>query len=185
MTIGRTFLNGKLLVGYKRTGVESWLYDGAPILAKVSTPDVPTDKFLEFRKQVGLAIREINMNSAGKDLVAAYQNISQVYEVVPSSGGGFFVPACEAARGAGYEFVEGCDGVISWDPTTGFKDFPAWVVLAHELGHAIQLHTSGKSAQGWFTEYGQRQQAIELDNIARHETPIVRSLGLTPRTTYP
>lgn len=185
MTIGRTFLNGKLLVGYKDSTVKSWMYNETPYLCKVTTPDTPTEAFANFRKQVGLAIKEINTNAAGKDVVVAYQQIGAVYEIIRTTGGGYFAPDCEFARGNGYEFEHGCEGVIAWDPNKGHGTFPPWVILAHEMGHAIQLHTSGKSANAWFLHYSQNQKDVEMDNITRHETPIVKLLGLTPRTTYP
>ena len=48
----------------------------------------------------------------------------------------------------------------------------------------IQLHTSGLTGGKWFKNYGDNREEVEMDNIARHETPIVQSLGLEPRVRY-
>ena len=66
----------------------------------------------------------------------------------------------------------------------GDNVYPSWVVLAHEIGHVIQFALSGLEAASWFAKYCNFQEFVEMDNIRRHETPIVRSLLLQPRVAY-
>ena len=59
---------------------------------------------------------------------------------------------------------------------------PAWVVLAHEIGHYRQY----VQKRQWFLQCLDTQDidAIERDNLASHEDPILRTIGLSPRSQY-
>jgi len=62
--------------------------------------------------------------------------------------------------------------------------YPSWIVLAHEIGHVIQFGTSLMEPETWMRRYMNFQEFVEMDNIIRHETPIVKSLNLIPRVAY-
>jgi hypothetical protein len=189
-------LMGKLRIFGKKPGSQlGWLYDQANFLFKRNTPTEYVGEYDDFCRQVITATVEINKNTEGAKLVQAFKNIDFMVDILPTSGGGFFVPYCQEANEA-YELPNaGAAGaVIVWDPSNQFvhsntadggkETLPPWVILAHEMGHAIQLFESGGGKQEWFTNYASNMEAVEMDNITRHETPIVTSLGKKPRVRY-
>jgi len=74
--------------------------------------------------------------------------------------------------------------VVAPAPTVSYKAnlMPAWVVLAHEIGHYRQY----KTRRDWFLRCLESQDinAIERDNLATHEEPILKSIGLQARASY-
>lgn len=106
------------------------------------------------------------------------------------------MPNCDHATSKIYQIPQGrgVGAIIAWDPIQSFTHsntadsssvtYPAWVILAHEMGHAIQVHTSELSPTAWLTNYIANPATVEMLNITAHETPIVTNLGLAPRTSY-
>lgn len=194
---GERLLLSKLRINGRKPGQGSsgWLYDSAKFLFKLNAPDNHTTEYDDFSRQVITATLAIGKNPAGAKIIEAFKQISFTVDILPTTGGGYFVPFCEDAAGS-YELPSNRDtgAIIVWDPTAPFthnntadgtaETLPPWVILAHEMGHAIQLSESAGTKNSWLTNYSNNMEAVEIDNINRHETPIVVSLGKKPRVRY-
>ena len=134
-----------------------------------------------FFSQVCKAATSLMSNPAGVELVQIFRSLPNVSvaEVTPEHGA-HFDPILNtiywkdegfAPEGAKMEKNKECI-------------YPSWVVLAHEMGHAIQFAESKLTGPLWFQLYCDSQEAVEQDNIRRHEWPIVRSLGMFVRLAY-
>ena len=187
-------LMGKLRIAGKDKG---WVYEQAPLLCKVTAPGKPTKAYDDFSRQVIQAVLEIQKNEAGAKIIEKFKAIKFVVDILPAVGGGFFMPNCKHEGSLMYEIPRGEDtvgGIIVWDPVSPFTHsntadnspttYPTWLILAHEIGHAIQLGETTGSGSGWLDKYVANMEAVEMDNISRHETPIVKSLSLKPRVRY-
>ncbi|HET7410449.1 MAG TPA: hypothetical protein VFJ13_09640 [Paracoccaceae bacterium] len=185
-------LFGKLQIAGRSSG---WVYEQAPLLCKKNDPQ-PTKEYEDFSRQVVMAGLKMQQDAAASKVIAAFKNIKFMVDILPATGGGYFMPNCKHDTSLMYEIPRGADvgAIIVWDPVTPFTHtntadsssttYPPWVILAHEIGHAIQLDEASGSASAWLATYMAGQEAVEMDNIGRHETPIVASLALKPRVRY-
>lgn len=190
-------LMGKLRIFGKRPGDKTlgWLYDQSKFLFKSNAPDGHAQEYDDFCRQVITASVQISQNAEGKKVADKFRNLKFMVDIVPACGGGFFVPFGSDAS-ATYELPNRGEtgAVIVWDPSGSYRhnntadggstEYPPWVILAHEMGHAIQLGESGQNGNAWLSHYASNQEDVEMDNIGKHETPIVQSLGLKARTKY-
>lgn len=190
-------LMGKLRIAGKKPGAKEmgWLYEQAKFVYKVNAPEVYAKDYDDFSRAVITAVVKMEKSPAAKPVIDAFKKIKFKVDVLPAAGGGYFLPKCESSAEAFDAKGHGDVGaVIVWDPANSFEhsntedgsstSYPPWVILAHEIGHAIQLDEAGSGAQAWMNNYGKNMNAVEMDNITRHETPIVTELGLKPRVKY-
>lgn len=187
-------LLGKLQIAGQDKG---WVYEQAPLLCKITQPNKPTQAYDDFSRLVVTAVLEMQKNAEGNKVINAFKLLKFKVDVLPAVGGGFFMPNCEHEGAKAYEIPRGEDvvgAIIVWDPKSPFEhsktsdgssaSYPPWVILAHEMGHAIQLGESAGGGSSWLSNYISATEKVEMDNIGRHETPIVTSLGLKPRIKY-
>ena len=193
--MGRLVLYGKTPGG----SPGGWQYQDpkVPYRYKANNTAIYTQGYDAFCRQVIAASLEINKNKAGKIVTEEFSKVTFKVDILATNGDGWFIPYCEYAKQmGGYEAPAGRDagGFIAWDSKKDFEHsntndgskttYPPWVLLAHELGHAIQFNESGQTAQEWLMNYFENMEDVEMDNIRRHETPIVTNLGLKPRIRY-
>ncbi|MEO6680949.1 MAG: hypothetical protein ABIO21_26730 [Pseudomonas sp.] len=191
-----TLLDNLRIVG-KSPGSNSennWLYDTAKLLHKVNSHVHHTD-YVNFFGQVMTACTYMALNPVGKELIMKIRRLRFKVDIIPTVGDGFFIPFCDPTK-ADYEIPNrpNIGATIVWDPKKEFTHtntlnnipvtYPAWVVLAHELGHAIQLNETPASHEDWYKHYQSNMEAVEMDNVRQHETPLVKSLGLLERLKY-
>lgn len=186
-------LFGKLQIAGQNKG---WVYEQAPLLCKKSAPEKPSKEYDDFSRLVIGACLEMQKNAEAAKILNVFKDIKFVVDVLPATGGGFFMPNCKHETSLMYEIPRGDDvgAIIVWDPKVPFKHtntadgssatLPPWVILLHEIGHAIQLNESAGSASAWLGKYQAEQEAVEMDNIGRHETPVAVTLGIAPRVRY-
>jgi hypothetical protein len=101
--------------------------------------------------------------------------VREYYEFGTGEGNALVMKYGQFARGIGAGNVE----VIS----------PDFVLLAHEMGHAVRVRGGGYAADeqfGWFGEAPPNWQnkAEEMSNVIGIENPVRQESGITPRTTY-
>lgn len=186
-------LFGKLQIAGRNKG---WVYEQAPKFCDRGSVQ-PTKEYDAFSRQVITACVEMQKNAAAAQVINVFKDIRFVVDILPAVGGGFFMPNCKHETSEMYEIPRGTDvvgGIIVWDPVIPFTHtntangsrttYPTWVILAHEIGHAIQLNETQAGGSAWLDNYQAATEAVEMDNISRHETPIVNSLGLAPRVRY-
>lgn len=172
----------------------NWLYDTAKLLHKVNS-HVHHTNYVNFFGQVMTACTYMALNPAGKELIVKFRKLKFKVDIIPTVGDGFFVPFCDLTKDS-FQIPNrpNIGATIVWDPNKAFTHdktinntpvtYPAWVVLAHEMGHAIQLNETAASHEDWYNCYKANMEAIEMDNVRQHETPLVRSLGLLERIKY-
>lgn len=178
------FLDGKLRIG---TWAANWPYDSC------------SNKAVEdCKKKVDDALRRIESYEVGERLAAAARKLAFKIDLVPTTGDGAFLPVYGAKISGEVPINRGDVGaIIIWDISKDFtpskgtvsgspKPYPPWVLLAHELGHGIQMNEKGGSdgAMKWHQAYKSDMEGVEMDNIKRHETPFVVKLGLPERICY-
>jgi hypothetical protein len=182
--MGYEFLDGNLRIG---AWAGEWPYDSC------------TKKAVEdCKKKADDALQKINSYDAGKQITEAIKKLSFKIDLVPTTGDGAFLPVYGAKISGEVPIKRGDVGaIIIWDISKDFtpqkgtvkgtpKPFPPWVLLAHELGHGIQMNEKGGSggAMKWHQAYKSDMEGVEMDNIKRHETPFVVKLGLPERIRY-
>ncbi len=136
-----------------------------------------------FASQVSRAAASLLSNAAGAELVQVFRTLPTVHvsEVTPEHGA-HFDPLTNTIYWKDEGFAP--DSSKMEKVTKEGCMYPSWVVLAHEMGHAIQFAESKLSGELWFQLYCDSQEKVEQDNIRRHEWPIVRALGMFVRLAY-
>lgn len=182
-----TFMNGNLKMGAWNA---DWPYDSC------------TKKDVEACKlAVDEALLKLKAIKDGQSLISKIEKLSFEIDLIPTTGDGAFLPVYNGN-------ISGCvphprigdklAAIIIWDYSKSFTPdkrtvegekagaFPPWVILAHELWHCIQMEEAGGKggALKWHQGYQAGMEAVEQDNICRHETPFVISLGLPKRVRY-
>jgi len=181
--MGYDFLNGNLRIG----SWGEWPYDSCTKTAVEAC-----------KKKVDEALLKLDSNDTGKQIAKAISGLSFKIDLVPTKGDGAFLPVYGAKISGEVPLNRGDVGaIIIWDTSKDFtpqkgtvsgtpKPYPPWVLLAHELGHGIQMNEKGGAggAMKWHEAYKADMEGVEMDNITRHETPFVVKLGLPSRIRY-
>lgn len=143
----------------------------------------------EFTKKTNAAIEKISSKEGGAALVQSLKDSSHTVTIVETSGGNSASASLPGAING-----KGSDSTIKFNPdkTTGGVDDkgsnvrPAFVGLAHEMGHS-QSYVTGthqladKSAEGYGAAGStpvSETNSIKQENIVRSEH------NLTPRSSY-
>jgi hypothetical protein len=182
--MGYEYLDGKLRIG---AWAGDWPYDACSKKA--------VD---ECNKSVAEALKTIETHAEGKALTKAVKGLSFKIDLIPTTGDGAFLPVYGGAISGEVPLARGdVSAIIIWDNSKSFtpkkgtvsgspKPYPPWVLLAHELGHGVQMEEQGgaQGAMKWHQAYKADMEKVEMDNITRHETPFVTKLGLPKRVAY-